>query len=92
MWLFDTLLAQRAGIEAEFCEPLEWERLDHRHASRISVYRLGSIEDPLETLEEIQDWAIERLLRLKTVIGPLASASTMTGHLPSSLADPAATY
>lgn len=67
--LFDSLLAQRPAIEREFSEPLEWERLDERRASRIAVYRAGSIEQPEEELANIRTWAIDRLLRLKRVLG-----------------------
>lgn len=67
--LFDSLLAHRSAIEREFGEPLEWERLDDRRASRIAVYRAGSIEQPEEELANIRTWAIDRLLRLKGVLG-----------------------
>jgi hypothetical protein len=69
-WMFNGLHAKREAIEAEFGESLEWERLDHRRASRIVTRRLGSIEDPPEVLEESADWGIDRLLRFKKVIGP----------------------
>jgi hypothetical protein len=78
-WLYDVLYEQRETIEAEFGEPLEWERLDNRRASRIAAKRPGSIEDPPETLEEIKNWAIDRLLRLKKVVGPRASISGSSG-------------
>jgi hypothetical protein len=68
--LFDSLLAQKVDIEHEFREPLEWERLDERRASRIAVYREGHIEQSEEQLSGIRDWAIERLLQLKRVLGP----------------------
>jgi len=68
--LFDSLFAQRVMIEREFGEQLDWERLDNRRASRISVYRDGSIEEPPNVLAEIRAWAIDRLLRFKRVLGP----------------------
>jgi hypothetical protein len=86
-WLFDKLYAQRGSIEAEFGEPLEWERLDHRRGSRIAVKRPGTIEDPPEALEEIEGWAIDRLLRFKKVIGPRVSALVAGGGAPSSLTE-----
>jgi hypothetical protein len=67
---FDTLLEQRDVIEREFGEPLEWERLDDRRASRIAVYREGTIDDPEQRLAEIRSWAVDCLLRLKRVFGP----------------------
>lgn len=75
--IFNGLAEQRGEIEAAFGEPLEWEPLDTRRACRIAVYRTGSIDDPPLTLEDIRKWAIERLLRFKTVIGPRAAEFTV---------------
>lgn len=83
-WLFDVLHAQRENVEAAFGEPLEWERLDSKRASRIANYRPGSIDDSPEMLEEITGWAIDRLLRLKSRVSPLISAAIATGGQPSS--------
>jgi hypothetical protein len=66
---------------------LSWERLDARRASRIAVKRPGRIDDPPEILEEIEDWAVDRLLRFKRVIGSRAAALAMGGAPPSSPAD-----
>lgn len=68
--LFDGLLASRETIEREFGEPLQWERLDDRRASRIAVYRQGSIESDTQSLQEIKTWAIDHLLRFKKIFGP----------------------
>lgn len=68
--LFDQLMDQKVSIESELSEPLEWQRLDHRRASRIAVLRQGSIDDNEEKLEEIKNWMIEKLLDFKRVFGP----------------------
>ena len=68
--IFDSLAAQKADIEEELGESLEWERLDDRRASRIALYREGHIEQSEEELREIRGWMIERILRLKRVLGP----------------------
>ncbi len=67
--LFDSFANEKKAVETEFGEPLEWERLDDRKASRIATYRLGSIEDESQTMQEIKGWAIDRILRFKTVFG-----------------------
>jgi hypothetical protein len=68
--LFNTLAKQKDSLPAGFREELEWERLDNRRASRIAVYREGSIEDDQQTLEEITEWSINRLLKLREVFTP----------------------
>lgn len=68
--IFDRFEAQKAMFESELEEPLEWELLDNRRANRISIRRLGSIDDSPDTLEEIQEWMIEKLLNFRRVFGP----------------------
>ncbi len=68
--LFDALAKEKETIREEFGEPLEWERLDTGKASRIAVYREGKIADAPQTLEEIREWAVDRLLKLKKVFNP----------------------
>lgn len=53
--LYDALLDQKEEIELAFGQPLTWERLDHRRASRVGIYRTGSIEDSAEELRVIED-------------------------------------
>ena len=69
--LFDRLLAQKAKVESEFGEALEWERLDDRRACRIATYFPGVVSSPPEELTSIRTSVIDRLLRLKRVFGPL---------------------
>ncbi len=68
--LFDRLHEIKVDIESELGEPLEWERLDERRASRIAVVRQGAIDDTDETLQEIREWMVGRLLKFKQVFGP----------------------
>jgi Domain of unknown function (DUF4268) len=65
--LFDKLAENKEQIEQEFGEPIEWERLDEKRASRIAIYRPGAIDDNEETLAEIRAWMIDRLLKMKKV-------------------------
>lgn len=69
--LFDWLLGQKDTIEKQCGFSLQWERLDERRASRITVNRSGSIENSAEELEQIRKWQIERLLIFKKVFGSL---------------------
>lgn len=68
--LFDSLLTMKDELEREFGEPLEWERLDSKRASRVAVYRRGTIDEDGKTLEEIRDWSIAKLLKFKEVFAP----------------------
>jgi uncharacterized protein DUF4268 len=68
--LFDALAEQEDLLSTAFGEKLELERLDNPPASRVAIYREGSIEDDRQTLKDIEEWAIDRLLRLKKVFAP----------------------
>ena len=68
--VFDRLVTEKEAIESELNEDLEWNRLDNSKASRIDAVRPGSIDDDDETLEEIREWMVERLLAFKKVFGP----------------------
>ena len=67
---FDRLEQQKELFETELEATLKWERLENRRASRISIRRPGSIDDNQETLEEIRQWLIDRLLAFRRVFGP----------------------
>ena len=49
---------------------LSWNRERGRKGFTITVSRQGSIDDDQETLEEIQDWMVDRLLKFKEVFDP----------------------
>jgi hypothetical protein len=68
---FDFLKAREEKINAGIGSPLIFERLDDAKASRIALYRPGSIDDPPERLQEIHAWFVKSLLALKRVIGPM---------------------
>jgi hypothetical protein len=67
---FDRLEEQKEMFESELRAEMEWERLENRRASRISVLRPGSIDDNQETRDEIRQWMIDHLLAFKRVLGP----------------------
>ena len=68
--VFDRLLQNKAAIETDLKESLEWQRLEDRRASKITVIRPGAIDDNNETLEDIQEWMIEKLLAFRGALGP----------------------
>ena len=57
------LFNQKESLELALGEPLNWD-------NNIASYRDGSIDDDPETLEEIQDWMVDRLLAFKRVFTP----------------------
>ncbi len=62
--IFSALHVRRAEFDAAFNEPLSWERLDDKRASRIALYRPGSIEAEDQQLEQIRQWIVQSLLKL----------------------------
>ena len=69
--LFNYLYHEHETIEAKFGEALNWQRLDNNKACRVAVFpRDASIEDDDATLEDIQDWMVEKLWSLDRALGP----------------------
>ena len=68
--LFDRLMERKGTIEADLGESLDWRRLESYRACRILTERQGSIYDDEETLQEIREWMIDRLLAFRRVFGP----------------------
>lgn len=69
--LFDQMYSQKVSIEADVGEPLQWERLDSKQASRIALYReKASITQSPEDLEALRDWAVEAMIRFYNAIAP----------------------
>ena len=68
--LFDELEIRKESIESGLSDSLNWERSDQFRYCRIASIREGSIDDTPETLENIRNWMIDRLLAFKRVFGP----------------------
>lgn len=68
--LFQALHGQKDAIELEFGEHLSWEPLEEKLASRIAIYRTGSILSSHEALTDIREWAVEMLRRFRDTLGP----------------------
>jgi len=63
--IFDALHSRQAEIDAAFGEPLDWQRLDERQASRIRhVIANGGLRDR-ERWPEIQEQMISAMVRLE---------------------------
>ncbi len=62
--LFDELVDDKDQLEAAFGEPLAWERLDDKLASRIAVYAPAPELDQAEEVSQAQRWAATRLFKL----------------------------
>ena len=58
--IFNALYNYKAEIEAKLGEPLSWEPLHYRKASRIALYHeKASITNSPEELAQLQNWAIK---------------------------------
>ena len=68
--LFDALEKRKENIESNFGTPLEWNRADEQQNSWVGISRDGNIELSDDELEEIREWHIENLLKLKKVFQP----------------------
>ncbi len=72
--IYDSLFSEKAAIEESFGEPILWERLDDKRASRIShVIRLGGYRDEESRWPEIQDAMIDAMIRFEQSLRPLFS-------------------
>ena len=69
--MFDWLGSRKEQIESKLGASLQWERLDDRRASRVALYRPGSIDNDEANLAEIRSWAVNQLLAFKDVFGLL---------------------
>ena len=64
--VFDGLRSQRGDIEGRLGEPLEWERLDQKRASRIAIYTKAQVLAYVDNISLI-DWAVRRVEQFRSV-------------------------
>lgn len=68
--IFDSFMEHKREIEHEFGEPLEWERLDLKRASRISkTLEIGGYKDE-EKWPEVHEALIETMIRFEGALRP----------------------
>lgn len=67
---FDKLNSYAAEIEASVGQPVSWERLDDRKASRVAIYR-DTDRSSFDTDHELTAWAAETMTRFAHVMRPL---------------------
>ena len=67
---FDQLKDDKQSIESELHEALEWDRMDNDRACYIASVHPGATYKDQETIEETQEWMVEKLLAFKKVFGP----------------------
>jgi hypothetical protein len=68
--LFDWLQKQQTTLQNQIDQDVKWERLDGKRASRIAVYRDGSILSDTPTLDAVERWCIQNLLLFRNVFDP----------------------
>ena len=68
--IFNMLEKRKVEIETNFGSSLEWSRYVEKSLSRIAISCEGNIELSDSELEEIREWHIENLLKLKEVFQP----------------------
>jgi len=68
--IFETLHSSKDQIEQAFGEPLEWERLDNKRASRIrKTIALGGWKDP-EKWQQVHALMVDAMIRLEKALRP----------------------
>lgn len=73
--IFDRLLTQREQIEKVYGGPLEWERLDHRRASRIKQeIDAGGLQSPESEWPALHQAMIDAMSRLEIAVKPALEA------------------
>ena len=84
---YQMLLADRAAIEAELGEPLDWEELPTKKESRIALRRAGSDPGLKVAWPEQHAWLREKLEKLDKVFRPRVKDLDAESGQPSFVAE-----
>ena len=73
--LFQALEEQRTEIESSLLnteedESFAWEPSQDWKKSRIAIYRNGNFFEDTESMDELREWMIAKLLKFRAVFGP----------------------
>jgi hypothetical protein len=71
--IFDMLREQGHELERKVGQPITWERLDDRRASRIAVYG-PTPGNSFDTDDELADWAAKTMAELVDLLRPMVES------------------
>jgi hypothetical protein len=78
---FDQLIAHRTEIETNLGHPLDWDRLETRRASRISLFCPDApitVMDGGDVLESLRAWATDEMAAVRRVFGSYLAILTLS--------------
>jgi hypothetical protein len=78
---FNALLAQKGMIEKEFGEPLDWQELPGKKASRIALFRLGVDPSSEAQFLDLHQWMLAKMDRFRTVFSVRVKALALTSNV-----------
>ena len=86
--IFDQLFIKRERIERSIGEELNWERLNDRRASRISIARPFDLMGVDENIAQAKQWGVDMMLKFIDAFRPfLTSPSRRTWNVQSYFED-----
>lgn len=78
---YRTLLADKAAIEAEFGEPLDWQELPEKKASRIALYKLGVDPADEKRWTALHEWMLSKMERFQKVFASQVKAINLDAEI-----------
>jgi len=78
--IYDRLLASKADIEGAIAQPVTWERLDGRRASRIRVNLQGGYRNPEHQWGEIHGRLVAAMTQLNAALQPHLKKLNLNGQ------------